>query len=224
MNASPIVPENQRRTLQVPQSSAGRNPVLFVWWDAADDRDESPCARHLPHMAVNGTPLNVYLSDAIDRMLAHWRRLPCDRDWTDAFLSAKQACLQAIRHGLTAVYRPGVDAGYIAVATALCANAVRTITLLSEAALDPALCDTAIGTREFKLSRAFAGLTRYKPGALPSTMLPFGGGRRIAAVKRQAPSDPRLLANIFACDVDAVQAAQELTKQKLREPARAMCA
>lgn len=224
MNVTATACTHDLRVLHVPTPTGERSPTLYVWWDTTETREDSPCAAHQPAMAVNGIPLNLYLGEAIDGALAQWRELPPDASWIEAFRDAKQSCLRTIRHGLNAVYRPGVSAGYIAVATALCANAVRTITLLSEAVLDPRMCDQPLTAREFKLSRALAGLTRYTPGALSSEMLPFGAARRIVAVKRQAAGDPRLLANIFGCDVDAVHSAQEMTKRKLRAPARALCA
>ena len=201
-------------------------PQCIISWDPLAEGEFDPNSRY-PELNIEaGVRLHEYLHELLSRTLARWQALPNQAESVAEVLRSKDSCIHGIRLAHRKALRPGMDRSELSHATALCANAIRTITVLCNHLLDwsdSSTGGTATAQKEtvFGLSRYFGGLRSYTSAQLPSGMLPFGSNRKITPIRREALNDPRILANIFAGDPTEVERKYALLLTRLKGPALA---
>lgn len=223
-NSRPVLKQAELPLPTILTGEAARPQCVFAW-DPLAEGEFDPNSRY-PEMKVEGERLHEHLHRQVNKAIRSWQKLPDKPGSVTEAVRIKDTCLLSILNAHDKVLRPGMDRSALSHATALCANAIRTITVLcnhiidwSESSLGSTV--SAVRSREFDMSRFFAGMRSYGSSQLPRGMLPFGGGRKLTPIRRETPDDPRLLANIFAGNPDTVSESYAKILQRLKGPALA---
>lgn len=192
----------------------------LVTWDPLEEGEFDPNSRY-PSLVFEGKHLSQYLTDRVNYAIQRWQSLPDNDAAVSEVVRTKDTVLASIVRAHESVLRPGMDRSHLAHATALCANAIRTITVLANYIINWQDMGRAQGP--FEMVPYFCGMRCYHESQLPKAMLPFGGNKKLVAIKRESlgGDDPRLISNMFASSSENVDRDYQKLLERLRGPAQA---